>query len=34
MNSAWSGRGRFVKTKELLKALHEEDGWGYVNEST
>lgn len=23
----------FVKTKELLKALHEEDGWGYVNES-
>jgi putative RNA 2'-phosphotransferase len=23
----------FVKTKELLKALHEEEGWGYVNES-
>jgi putative RNA 2'-phosphotransferase len=23
----------FVKTKELLKALHEEEDWGYVNES-
>jgi putative RNA 2'-phosphotransferase len=23
----------FVKIKDLLKALHEEDGWGYVNES-
>jgi putative RNA 2'-phosphotransferase len=23
----------FVKTKDLLKALHEEDDWGYVNES-
>ncbi len=23
----------FVKTKDLLKALHEEHGWGYVNES-
>jgi putative RNA 2'-phosphotransferase len=23
----------FVKTRDLLKALHEEDGWGYVNES-
>lgn len=23
----------FVKTKDLLKALHEEAGWGYVNES-
>jgi len=22
----------FVKTKDLLKALHEEAGWGYVNE--
>lgn len=22
----------FVKVKDLLKALHEEDGWGYVNE--
>lgn len=23
----------FVKIKDLLKALHEEAGWGYVNES-
>lgn len=23
----------FVKIKDLLKALHEEDGWGYVNPS-
>ncbi|MCK7505928.1 MAG: hypothetical protein MZV70_18885 [Desulfobacterales bacterium] len=23
----------FVKIKDLLKALHEEDGWGYVNQS-
>jgi putative RNA 2'-phosphotransferase len=23
----------FVRIKDLLKALHEEDGWGYVNES-
>ena len=23
----------FVKIKDLLKALHEEEGWGYVNES-
>jgi putative RNA 2'-phosphotransferase len=25
--------GGYVRIKDLLKALHEEEGWGYVNES-